>query len=287
MNVKRWIYSVLSVLVFFGCNERKVASYIQQIFEPDRGMLYISAGEFIMGTNEGNADESPEHTVYLDAYYIDENPITNEEYFEFWDNLNPANKKNLAPESFERDTWPERAFYRPRHPVVGVSWEMAYNYAKWANKRLPTEAEWEKAARGTSQRIYPWGDTPPEFDGKFRANFKTFDYQKDGFSNTNPVGYYNGKNLNTESGRSYYELNDMAGNVWEWVYDWYSNKYYSITPYNNPHGPPFEESNKKKVIRGGSWNNSLVEELKTINRNYISSTEKENNIGFRCVRSAN
>ncbi len=285
MIIKKVICIISLIFLLPCCNEKKVTAYVQLIFEPDRGMIYIPAGEFVMGSKNGSSNEDPEHTVYVGAFYIDENPITNSEYFIFWNQLNESDKDSQAPESFENIEWPDRTFFIPRHPVVGISWTMANNYARWAGKRLPTEAEWEKAAKGLSNRQYPWGNTPPEFEGKFRANFNTITFQKDGFSDTNPVGYYNGKNLNTKNGRSYYELNDMAGNVWEWVYDWYSENYYNISPYDNPVGPDFENSNKEKVIRGGSWKDE-AEKLKTTYRKSKPFKNEENDLGFRCVLPA-
>ena len=261
--MKQLIALATLILLLFNCNNREVISYVQQIFDPDKGMIYIPAGEFIMGSDTGKPDQSPAHIVYLDAYYIDENPVTNEEYLKFWEAPDGGNKSKFTPEDFPNDPWPERAYRKPRHPVVGVSWIMARKYAQWAGKRLPTEAEWEKAAKGNTQRKYPWGDTPPEYQGKFRANFNTIYFAKDGFSTTSPVGFYNGKNLNTASGRSPYELNDMAGNVWEWVKDWYSPEYYKKSPYKNPEGPIKDDSNGKKVIRGGSWKNTSEEIITT------------------------
>ena len=289
MKIKKEIFIIFLILLFFGCNNRNVNFYIQQIFEPDHGPIYIPAGEFIMGSDSGKPNESPAHIVYLDSYYIDENLVTNEEYLKFWEDPKGGNKYYYTPRSFTNNSWPQRASRKPRHPVIGISWSMASKYAEWAGKRLPTEAEWEKAAKGVTQRKYPWGDTPPDYDDKFRANFNIIDFEsnfpKDGFSSTSPVGYYNGINLKTARGRSPYELNDMAGNVWEWVRDWYSPDYYKYSPYENPKGPEYDYSDGTKVIRGGSWKNSS-EELVTTFRMQKPFDYRENDIGFRCAKSA-
>jgi len=283
MKTRKWILGFFVIFQIFNCNKKEVVSYLQLIFEPDKGMIYIPAGEFIMGSNYDLQNSFPAHSVYLNAYYIDENPVTNGEYLEFW--LAQYKSTTYTPSSFPYYQWPERANLSPRYPIIGVTWNMAMAYAKWAGKRLPTEAEWEKAAKGSTQRKYPWGDISPDYGGKFRANFQTFNYAEDGFSTTSPVGYYNGKNLNTASGRSPYELNDMSGNVWQWVNDWYSSNYYKNSPYNNPQGPIINESDRTKVIRGGSWKNT-PELLTTTYRNSKPVNFSEDDVGFRCAKSA-
>lgn len=181
MKTRKWILGFLIIFQTFSCNKKEVISYLQQIFEPDKGMIYIPAGEFIMGSDYGLQNSSPAHTVYLDAYYIDENSVTNEEYLTFWLAQDSVRKAINTPSSYQ---WPEYAYLNPRHPIVGVTWNMATSYAKWAGKRLPTEAEWEKAAKGLTQRKYPWGDISPDYGGKFRANLQTLNFAEDGFSTT-------------------------------------------------------------------------------------------------------
>lgn len=285
MSMKRFIVTLIACLSLLSthCNKKEVVSYIQEVYDPDRGMIFIPAGTFTMGRNDGEFDERPDHTVYLDAYYIDENPVTNAEYNEFLTYVDRfGNPRIHIPKDFPEDTWELRLQYKPRHPVVGISYESAVTYSYWAGKRLPTEAQWEKAARGDTWRKYPWGNELPYHDGRYKANYQTLFYAEDGFHKTSPVGFYNGKNLNTASGRSPYELNDMAGNVWEWIQDWYSPVYYRNSPSENPQGPSEAISERTKVIRGGSWNNRY-DEVYTTTRNSIVPQTREENIGFRCV----
>ncbi len=284
LNIKFLLYVILLSLLIFRCNKKDVVSYVQEVYEPDKGMIYIPAGEFTMGSNDGNADESPDHSVFLDAYYIDENPVTNAQYAEFLNSINRYNSSVHTPKDFGEETWEFRLQVIPRHPVVGISYESAFSYAFWAGKELPTEAQWEKAAKGETMKKYPWGDIPPYNNGKYRANYQTLYFGEDGFHKTSPVGFYNGKNLYTESGRSPYELNDMAGNVWEWVQDWYSPTYYRQSQYANPTGPEELYSEKTRVIRGGSWKKKY-NEVYTTTRNSIQVRVKEEDLGFRCVRN--
>ena len=231
-------------------------------------MVLVPAGEFTMGSNEGNDDERPEHRVNLDAYYIDKHEVTVGQYGAFLE----ANSFDPPP------SWTTMAQpgYESR-PVVNVDWKDANNYCRWAGKRLPTEAEWEKAARGTDQRTYPWGNDPPNSQ---RAN-----YGKTMWSNHAalvPVGQL-------PDGKSPYGIYDLAGNVWEWVSDWYGPEYYATSPARNPAGP---ETGKYKVLRGGSWD-LAPENLRSARRdfNITSTTDYDSpayrnfNSGFRCAKS--
>jgi len=227
-------------------------------------MVLIPAGEFEMGESDpdfARDDELPVHTVYLDAFYIDKYEVTVGKYREF-----------IEDTGYEAPDWSRVSEYAPtdEHPMIYVSWHDAAAYAQWAGKRLPTEAQWEKAARGgLVGKRYPWGD---EFSSEY-ANFLG-----DG---TTPVGSFlpNG-----------YGLFDMAGNVYEWCADEYDGNYYSNSPKDNPTGPgenirfvndDFTNVDTHRVLRGGSWN-SITLNLRCANRDRLSANGTYYNIGFRC-----
>ena len=231
-------------------------------------MIRIPAGAFTMGSDtRARNNEKPAHKVYLDAYYIGKYEVTNEAYYQFWQ----ATGKH-TPESFPDDygigAWPQRALKFPRHPVVGVSWYDAVAYAEWADMRLPTEAEWEKAVRGPTDRRWPWGNSPQPY-----AN--TWD-GKDGYDNgLAPVGSF-------PKGKSYYGVMDMAGNVWEWTADRSSATYYTYSPKRNPKGP---ETGSWRTIRGGSWMDD-INWCGTTLRAVFYPGLKTSFIGFRLARTA-
>jgi len=223
--------------------------------------VHIPEGGFIMGSEEGDADERPQHKVYLDDYWIMKTEVTNAQYQKFiyaGGYTNPDYWDEDAPEWLEKKTkpscWDDHTLNKSQHPVVCVSWREAKAYTLWLSAMLdlefglPTEAQWEKAARGPDGYLYPWGN---DWDGT-KLNFcdkscptnpvdKNLD---DGYPYTAPVGSY-------PSGISPYKLLDMAGNVWEWTSDWYGEEYYSHSPERDPLGPANGEF---RVIRGGSWN---------------------------------
>src|SRR5262245_38532820 len=235
----------------------KTPSLPQQL---DQSMVLVPAGEFLMGSWTGDADERPVRRVYLDAFFMDKNQLTVGEYAKFL----AATSHEVPPE------W--NIMSRPMHqkrPVVNVDWEDAAAYCKWAGKRQPTEAEWEKAARGTDGRTYPWGDEPPT---KFHGNMKQELWNN--HMGLTLVGMFG-------DGKSPYGINDMAGNVWEWVSDWYDNDNYSTAPLRNPTGPTTGIS---KVVRGGSWG-SGPEGLRSAERETHVPSFQGYGTGFRCAKT--
>jgi formylglycine-generating enzyme required for sulfatase activity len=224
-------------------------------------MVLVSEGDFTMGSNRGDADEQPIHTVYLDGFYIDKFEVTNQLYKACVDAglCEPPKHSYFFPES------PNRAYYGnpeyDNYPVIYVDWLMAKTYCEWRSARLPTEAEWEKAARGTEGNIYSWGNG---------LDCQKANYQKC-VNRTSEVGSY-------EDGVSPYGLYDMTGNVWEWVADWYSDNYYSTSARKDPRGPITGQS---RVMRGGSWPRF---DVTTYHRTKFAPTYNTFDIGFRCAR---
>ena len=215
-------------------------------------MVRIPAGEFTMGSDELGRAERPVHRVYLDEYYIGKFEVTNAQFKRFCDEAGyPYPAATWYPDA-ARTTDRELA-EKPNHPVVGINWGDAVAYTKWLSEetgrsyRLPTEAEWEKAARGGLEGSkYPWGDDEYDADGRHLANLGWSSdndrlRERDGFLNSAPVGTFPANG---------YGLYDMAGNVWEWCSDYYDETYYSRSPRRNPRGP---ERGEERVLRGGSW----------------------------------
>lgn len=231
------------------------------IAPPSRGkMVSIPAGKFWMGCNETidkncDDDEKPGHEVFLDAYSIDQYEVTVAEYRQCVEAKECAPLNNISSSC----NWGKGD--RDHHPANCVDWAQAQAYCQWAGKRLPTEAEWEKAARGDKdQRIYPWGS---EWDAN-KANA--------GSSGTVPVGSY-------AAGVSPYKVHDMAGNVWEWVQDWYEQAYYKRGMTQNPKGP---DTGTDRIVRGGSWGD-VARDLRVSGRYGNDPGVRVDGFGFRCA----
>lgn len=239
-------------------------------------MVFVPAGAFTMGSNDGFEDEQPVHEVYLDGYWIDKYEVNNEQFTLFMDEIGYETDAEQAGQSFVYvdGSWEQVSgadWAHPKgptsginglsdHPVVHVSWNDAQDYCTWAGRRLPTEAEWEKAARGTDGRIYPWGNEIPS------VSLLNYDQNEGG---TTVVGSY-------PAGASPYGVMDMAGNVWEWTADWYDGNYYSVSPDKNPTGP---SSGKDRVLRGGSWG-SIGRVVRSANRLRYNPDSAYNSYGF-------
>ena len=226
-----------------------------------REMILVPEGVFTRGSDSGGFDEKPQQEIYLDAFYIDKYEVSVADYNVF---RRAANYIEPSVPFFQGD---HNILKTPDYPVVGVSWYDAVNYCTWAGKRLLTEAEWEKAARGTHGLVYPWGNN---FLPK-RANIAG---TADEFKHMAPVGSY-------PMGRSVYGVYDMSGNVSEWVADWYDQFSYEKSPMINPTGV---EKSKNQVFRGGSWDARKVD-ARTAKRFAASPGCKDSIVGFRCGKS--
>ncbi|MCC7118746.1 MAG: SUMF1/EgtB/PvdO family nonheme iron enzyme [Anaerolineales bacterium] len=222
-------------------------------------MMFVPESEFIMGSDLGADFEGPEHIVYLDAFWIDRTEVTNAMFADCVDKK-VCKDPGTSNRSSEYDD----------HPVSTVAWDDAFRYCVWVGARLPTEAEWEKAARGPDGRLYPWGNELDE---------KRYYLETEGQTSiplNKPVGTY-------LEGASPYGVLDMAGGVFEWVNDFYSPSYYQKSPESNPSGPP---DGNKHVIRGGDY---VDYDLRTFTRYSGGSSffRTLKNLGFRCARDAN
>ncbi|MFQ5645702.1 MAG: SUMF1/EgtB/PvdO family nonheme iron enzyme [bacterium] len=252
--------------------------------EPPPGMVLVPAGLFTMGSKKGKRNEQPAHPIFLDSYYIDKYEVTNSEFREFvratgyrtdaerrgygWVYLVSWEKR---PEADWRHPFGPRSTIENQDdlPVVQVSWNDARSYAQWAGKRLPTEAQWEKAAKGTGFRVWPWGN----IFGRKKANTAG---EADRFSQLAPAGSFSRT-------KSVYGTFDQAGNVWEWCSDWYFPDYYRSSPYANPQGPA---SGREKIMRGGSWREREINARVSV-RQKGRPRGATNDTGFRCVINVN
>ncbi len=255
-------------------------------------MVRVPAGPFLMGTAEGEPSEGPPRTVRLKAFWIDRLEVSNAAFAAF---VAATGHRTSAERRGTGWVWDGRwrevagADWRhphgsasslaglERHPVVQVSWEDAKAYCGWRRARLPTEAEWEKAARGTDGRPYPWGWAPPREGTRVRASYGSEVCCRadaaDGYLTTAPVGAF-------PAGRSPYGAEDMAGNVWEWVEDWFAPDFYRRAP---SEGPLNRTPSGQKVIRGGGWGNNPYC-LRVTYRHANPPDYSLDMVGFRCAR---
>jgi formylglycine-generating enzyme required for sulfatase activity len=229
--------------------------------------VVVVAGQFSMGSDKGAEDERPLHRVFVSEVTIDRHEVTNRRYAEC------VQDGACTPPLLMSSSRRQRYFNNPQfqdYPVILVSWDQAAAFCRYDGGRLPTEAEWEKAARGDGpqERAYPWGNEKPTCK---RTNMGG---PESCIGDTDRVG----RRL---SGQSPYGLLDMAGNVWEWVADWYDAKYYSTSPTDDPKGP---SSGRLKIMRGGCWK-SGADSLRVSCRKAELPASWANNVGFRCAYS--
>lgn len=241
-------------------------------------MVYVPKGEFLMGNDEDSNEEKPTHTVYLDAFWIDRTEVTYAQYAHFLNHLGGHEEQCAGYDCVETkdvDRQSHMLYQDGRYtvedgyenyPMAEVSWYGAQAYCAWVDKRLPTEAEWEKAARGTDGRRYPWGNSEPDCS---KVNYRTC------VRHTIDVGNY-------PAGASPYGALDMAGNVYEWTADWFDREYYQTPEASqpNPHGP---ESGVYKVARGGSSYDLDLYLIRTTYRFGNDPKSFHRLVGFRCV----
>lgn len=240
-------------------------------------MILIAEGDFTMGTDDvgsawqqGNPNEHPEHVVKLKSYHIDQFEVTIARYAKFLEATHHS-----PPPSWDDDAVTSAG----DRPVVGVDWEDANAYCKWAGKRLPTEAEWEKAARGTDKRRFPWGDMQPFVD---IANYNRGLWVSYPITLAPVTSGTEGMSIRhglKDGGKSPYGLYHMAGNASEWVADWYDREYYAKSPKENPRGPAEGE---KKVLRGGSWGDP-PRNIRVTARFSADPEFRDTSVGFRCA----
>jgi eukaryotic-like serine/threonine-protein kinase len=230
--------------------------------------VFVPAGEFVMGDDNGPADQRPTHTVYVDDFWMDRTEVTNAQFAACVGAGVCSPPLSLG--SITRSSYYGNPDFN-QHPVLFVNWYQARDYCEWTGRRLPTEAEWEKAARGDDMRRFPWGDHP--------AEPALLNFRPSGFGDTVAVGQYPGN-------ASPYGALDMAGNAWEWVADWYDAGYYARSPAQNPTGPAQTgcPEGDCKVLRGGSWN-STAEEATTTVRLFYGPNDSRDAFTIRCAQS--
>jgi formylglycine-generating enzyme len=296
-----WLVIVCFQMTGLGCHQRPApldqtaAANSSASQASHAGMVLIAGGSFLMGTDEGFPFEGPAHEVSLKPFWMDTHEVTVAEFARFiaatgyqteaekdgwssafdaeageWRKLSAADWHH--PDGLARES-------AAQEPVTQISWNDAVAYAAWAGKRLPTEAEWEYAARGgLAEKRYAWGDDLKP-GGKYLANWWQGEFPRrntaeDGYAGRAAVGRFppNG-----------YGLYDMTGNVWEWCSDWFGKSYYHTAPGDNPQGPA---TGKQRVIRGGSWtcSENYCQGFRVAARSHADSDTGLNNLGFRCVQ---
>jgi formylglycine-generating enzyme required for sulfatase activity len=253
----------------------------QQINSTDGAeLVFVPAGEFTMGVNEDDdplfwGAEGPAHEVDLDEFWIYRMEVTNEMY-QMCVAEGKCPRPSKTTSSISEDYYGNEKYHD--YPVIHVSYTHAVSYCNWAGGKLPTEAQWEKAARGTQSYSYPWGDQGPDSELANLCGSECIDGSErdsnhsDDFPGPAPVGGF-------PLGASPYSAFDMAGNVWEWVFDYFDSYYYSRSSYDNPRGPA---NGTRRVIRGGSWSNPRSG-ARTVARASLNPDDFTDTVGFRCV----
>lgn len=290
------IFFLATMLLASGCAAPATVAPTPQLgdtlISPKDGakLVYVPAGEFVMGSEQGLTDEQPAHKVYLDSFWLDQTEVTNEAY-------RLCAEAGTCSPPLKTGDYDDPAY--ALHPVVYVSWEQAQTYCSWAGRRLPTEAEWEKAAtwnpRTNEKFVYPWGN---EYDCS-KGNYDDETEQDaslmqaglvdcDGFKRSAPVGSF-------PQGASPYGALDMGGNVWEWVHDAFiendpflfqeRKSYYAVSPYENPQGVD-PAITIYRSLRGGSWNFTYGFG-RSAYRLWFALYDKYDGMGFRCALDAN
>ena len=249
------VYLLMSVVFLFSsCSMTNLEQEIPS--EPEQRIVQIPSGWFLMGEDSGRESNQPQRRVYLDGFEILVTEVTRGEFAAF-----------IQATSYQAPGWKPGLQEEADLPVVGVLWEDADAYCRWLGMRLPTEAEWEKAARGTDGRRYPWGD---EWDSTKTNTIES------GWGNIRSVGSF-------PEGSSPYGLLDMTGNAAEWVLDYFDPTYYTYAPDHNPPGP---EKIMDRVLRGGSFAGS-AEYAATFFRDSSHSARPNYRVGFRCAKTLN
>ncbi len=286
--------SLFSLFVLSGISMMSLQAADKVVNDGYGDLMLVPAGAFKMGDNFGDGEERerPVHQVELDAFYIGKTEVTNGQWRKFRDDPAYENPKYWPTgRPVPKDQIP---YWNDRrnngggtegsddYPVMGVNWDAAVAYCNWLSEktgkkyRLPTEAEWEKAARGTDQRRFPWGNSIDHSYAKY--------VEGSGFVTAEKVGFYDGSkrgDFQTKNGASPYGVLDMAGNVMEWCQDWYSKDYYSVSPKKNPKGPA---TGAYRVLRGGTFFEDSFD-LRTYRRSAAwPSFQAYRMVGFRVAR---